>query len=141
MAKDIFHEAAKQALINDGWTVTHDPFHLNYFGKDLYIDLGAERLIAAQKENELIAVEVKSFISASLVYDFHLAMGQYLNYVRALQRKDPNRVLYLAITEFVYNSFFTHEDVQDSLAYHRVNMIIFNDNDNANPVVVYTIKH
>ena len=139
MAKDIFHEAAKQALINDGWLVTHDPFRLNYFGKDLYIDLGAERLIAAEKENELIAVEVKSFISASLVYDFHLAMGQYLNYVRALQRKDPNRVLYLAITEFVYHSFFTHEDVQDSLLYHRVNVIIFSDD--ANPTIIRIIKH
>jgi hypothetical protein len=25
MAKDLFHQAVKQALIKDGWTITSDP--------------------------------------------------------------------------------------------------------------------
>lgn len=28
MAKDIYHEAVREALIKDGWTITHDPFIL-----------------------------------------------------------------------------------------------------------------
>ncbi|MGB7441674.1 MAG: element excision factor XisH family protein [Coleofasciculaceae cyanobacterium] len=26
MAKDLFHQQVKTALIKDGWTITHDPF-------------------------------------------------------------------------------------------------------------------
>jgi XisH protein len=26
MARDIYHEHVKEALIKDGWTVTHDPY-------------------------------------------------------------------------------------------------------------------
>ena len=29
MAKDIYHNLVKQALENDGWTITHDPFYLS----------------------------------------------------------------------------------------------------------------
>jgi XisH protein len=28
MAKDLFHEAVKKALIKDGWTITDDPLRL-----------------------------------------------------------------------------------------------------------------
>jgi XisH protein len=28
MAKDIFHEIVKEALIKDGWTITHDPYQV-----------------------------------------------------------------------------------------------------------------
>ncbi len=46
----------------------------------MQIDLGAERLIAAQKQDERIAVEIKSFIAPSAIYEFHTALGQSLNY-------------------------------------------------------------
>ena len=26
-AKDIYHDTVKNALIKDGWTITHDPLH------------------------------------------------------------------------------------------------------------------
>ncbi|MBL7065471.1 MAG: hypothetical protein ISS49_14860 [Anaerolineae bacterium] len=26
--KDIFHTVVKRALVKDGWTVTHDPLHI-----------------------------------------------------------------------------------------------------------------
>ena len=48
-AKDIHHDAAKSVLINDGWTITHDPLSLKWGLKDLFVDLGAERLLAAEK--------------------------------------------------------------------------------------------
>ena len=27
-ALDIYHDAMKNALVKDGWTISHDPFHL-----------------------------------------------------------------------------------------------------------------
>ena len=127
MAKDIFHEAAKQALINGGWIVTHDPYELPLFGKSLKIDLGAERLIAAQRETELIAVEVKCFLGLSIIYEFHLALGQYLHYVLAMQNKEPERKVYLALPKPVYHLFFERDDVQESFTKHKVNLIVFDD--------------
>jgi hypothetical protein len=54
-AKDLFHEAVKNALIKDGWTITDDPLHLRISLKvDFYIDLGAEKMFAAEKGNEKI---------------------------------------------------------------------------------------
>jgi len=34
MAKDLIHEAVKNALINDGWDVTHDPFKIELIDDD-----------------------------------------------------------------------------------------------------------
>jgi hypothetical protein len=69
MAKDLFHDAVKNALIKDGWQITDDPFFLKIGGVELYIDLGAEKLIAAERDNQKIAVEIKSFISSSSLED------------------------------------------------------------------------
>jgi hypothetical protein len=37
-ARDIFHQAVKQALIKDGWTITADPLVVQIGSIDLYID-------------------------------------------------------------------------------------------------------
>ncbi len=61
-ARDLFHNAVVHALQKDGWTITDDPLTIRY-GKDrVSIDLGAERLLAAERGNEKIAVEIKSFL-------------------------------------------------------------------------------
>ena len=75
MAKDLFHETAKKSLENDGWTVTHDPFLIPINSRGIYADLGAERTLAAEKDKELILVEVKSFIGLSVITDFYKAIG------------------------------------------------------------------
>ena len=59
--RDIYHDVVKNALIKDGWTITHDPLILPYGGRNLYVDLGAEVPIGAEKDDRRIAVEVKSF--------------------------------------------------------------------------------
>jgi hypothetical protein len=64
-ARDTDHEAAKNALIQDGWTVTHDPYTMHVGRKDLFVDLGAEKLLAAEKAERKIAIEVKSFVGKS----------------------------------------------------------------------------
>lgn len=61
-AKDRFHDAVRAALVKDGWLITHDPLPLDFDSARVQIDLGAERLIAAQRGTEQIAVEVKSFL-------------------------------------------------------------------------------
>ena len=63
--KGLIHEAVKIALIKDGWNITHDPLFIEYGNEDMYVDLGAERLLAAERGAEKIAVEVKSFVGAS----------------------------------------------------------------------------
>jgi hypothetical protein len=60
-AKDRYHQTVKNALIKDGWTITNDPLHLRWGNKDMYVDLGAERLFSAEKEGQRIAVEIKTF--------------------------------------------------------------------------------
>ncbi len=77
-AKDIYHDTVKNALIKDGWTITDDPLVISIGKKDLFIDLGAEKLIAAEKDSKKIAVEIKSFIGSSQVNDLKNALGQYV---------------------------------------------------------------
>jgi hypothetical protein len=73
--KDRFHQAVKNALEKDGWTITHDPLSLKIGTLRLQVDLGAEKLIAAQKNNQKITVEIKSFLRASKITDFYQAFG------------------------------------------------------------------
>ncbi|MEH2378005.1 MAG: element excision factor XisH family protein [Nostoc sp.] len=54
-ALDIFHDVVKQALEKDGWLITNDPL-LRRFGElDMYTDLGAEKILAAERDEEKIA--------------------------------------------------------------------------------------
>lgn len=46
-AKDVFHEAVKNALIKDEWEITHDPLSVKLIKRNLFIDLGAEKIIGA----------------------------------------------------------------------------------------------
>ena len=127
MAKDLFHQAARAALEKDGWTVTHDPYTIKILDTTTNIDLGAERLMAAERGREQIAVEVKSFIGPSLTYDFHLAVGQYMNYRRALRKNDPQRLLFLGVTKDAYRIFFTKADVQEAVEEFDIRLFVFDD--------------
>ncbi|MEL6556067.1 MAG: element excision factor XisH family protein [Cyanobacteria bacterium J06621_11] len=124
--KDLFHEAVKRALQKDGWRITHDPFRIQISeAVKLKIDLGAENAIAAQRDQEKIAVEIKSFVSDSDISEFHTALGQYLNYVQALENKEPDRDLFLAVPVETYRDFFQMPFIQTSLTRHNVNIIIY----------------
>ncbi|ADB37594.1 element excision factor XisH family protein [Spirosoma linguale] len=134
MAKDIFHEAVKVALQKEGWTITHDPLMLEAFGTQIYVDLGAEQVIAAQRNTELIAVEIKSFLGNSYVYDFYQALGQYVAYLRALKLSEPERTLILAVPLKAYKGFFTKPDVQASLRDFNLNILVY---DNKKEIIVH----
>ncbi len=89
----------------------------------LKIDLGAESTIAAQRDHEKIAIEIKSFITDSDISEFHSALGQYLNYVQGLEDKEPDRTLYLAVPLETYDDFFQLPFIQKSLKRHAINLI------------------
>ena len=124
-ARDLFRDIVKQALEKEGWRITHDPLSLQVGGVEMYIDLGAERLIAAEKDGAKIAVEIKSFVAVSAIYEFHLAIGQYRNYQLALLQEDPERVLYLAVPEDAYDRLFTLQFIQDALRYNEVHYLVY----------------
>lgn len=73
-ARDMFHRQVRQALIKDGWTITDDPLIVQFGTLEMYIDLGAEKLIAAAKADAHIAVEIKSFSGSSVITEFHHAL-------------------------------------------------------------------
>lgn len=123
--KDKFHEAVKIGLRRDGWTITADPLYLEFGGVEMYVDLAAEKIIAADKDGRKIAVEVKSFTAPSLVAEFHTALGQFINYRTALQTKDPDRQLYLAVPEDTYWAFFTLPFTQAVIAQQRVKLLVY----------------
>ena len=106
-AKDIYHNTVKNALIKDGWQITNDPLILEYGGKDLFVDLGAEKLISAEKDNQKIAVEIKSFLGTSQVNDLEKAVGQYIVYRNILEEVEKERILYLAITQKSFKDIFS----------------------------------
>ena len=62
MARDRYHEAVRNALIKDGWTITDDPFFLKKkeVKMDYEIHLGAEKMLGAEKGVEKIVVEIKT---------------------------------------------------------------------------------
>ena len=124
-AKDQFHTLVKNALIDDGWTITHDPYRIELGFTDLYIDLGAERLIAAQRGIEKIAVEIKSFLASSTISEFHAAIGQFINYRLALEDDDPDRLLYLAVPENIYDRFFMYPFIQKSIKRNQISLIVY----------------
>ena len=101
-AKDIYHACVRNALLKEGWTITHDPYTITFGQKDVFVDLGAERLVAAEKGGERIAVEIKSFQGASDIRDLEMALGQYVFYRSLLTRMEPGRKLFLAIPQSVF---------------------------------------
>lgn len=127
-AKDIFHAAVRQALIKEQWVITADPLVIKINKVKLEIDLAAEKIFAAQKAGRKIAVEVKSFVSSSVISDFHLALGQFLNYRLALQMKEPDRRIYLAVPLDTFNSFFQEIFVQEAIKIYQIKLIIYEPN-------------
>ncbi len=112
MARDIIHNQVKNALIKDGWIITADPFQLEYQEFRLFVDLLAEQPFTAQKENQNIAVEIKSFVGQSFVYSLQQAIGQFTMYHKFLKKMMPEYQLFMAINEIIYYRYFEQNAVQ-----------------------------
>ena len=129
-AQDIYHDAVVRALTADGWIITHDPLSLSYGGRDLYVDLGAERTtIAAERDGQKVAIEIKSFLGSSPVRDLEEAVGQYQIYRTVLTEIDPGRVLYLAVPLRVYESLLAERFGQLIRQRLQLRLMVFDEHE------------
>ncbi len=125
-AKDAFHAVVKIGLHKDGWLITHDPYPLQAGTFNLAIDLGAQKVIAAQKQGLKIAVEIKSFLGPSNISEFYGALGQFIAYRTALRTQDPERILYLAVSRDIYERFFLTPFIQELVEQNQLYILIYN---------------
>jgi len=125
-ARDRYHDWVKETLVNAGWTISHDPLSISIGKLSVQIDLGLESLIGADQGTIKIAVEIKSFGNVSQITDFYAALGQYLCYRVALAEKHPDRTLYLAVPDPVYDLFFMEELIQKVLQTYPVKLLVYN---------------
>lgn len=129
-AKDRFHESVKRGLEKEQWAIAHDPLRIEFGEEDeVRIDLDAERLLGAERANEKIAVEVKSFLSDSALFDFHIALGQFLNYRLVLEMNEPERRLFLAVPIAAYESFFRRDLPQAAVRQYQVKLVVYDPVD------------
>ena len=111
--RDTIHNIVKQALVKDGWEITDDPYVISYGERFLFVDLGAVEvsqageLIGAQRQGRRIAVEIKELRGPSVIADLEQAIGQYVLYRLLLNKIDPERELYLAVSVIVYDEIFS----------------------------------
>jgi hypothetical protein len=124
-ARDTYHDQCKAALVKDGWRITHDPLRLPWGGTNMYVDLGAEEVVAAEKEGRKIAVEIKSFVGASQVEDLQKALGQFVMYRNVMRRAYPGWDLYLAVPETTYLELMHQPDGRYIIDEEKLLLIVF----------------
>lgn len=125
--KDVYHGTVIEALIADGWTITADPLLITYGGKDVYVDVGAEDTISAERAGQKIGVEIKSFVGASDVHELEVALGQYNLYRDILSEVEPDRVLYLAIPQRAHDGIFADPLGQLVVRRQQLRLIVFTE--------------
>lgn len=126
-AKDIYHDTVKRALEKDGWTITAENLQLPWGGTQTYIDIVADEVFVAEKEGRKIAVEVKSFVGKSNLSELEKAVGQFIIYRFAMRREDPDRKLFLAVGEKIYNKLFVNPDVIELIETEDLKVVVFNE--------------
>ncbi|MBK9013108.1 MAG: fatty-acid oxidation protein subunit alpha [Saprospiraceae bacterium] len=124
-AKDKYHDLVKDALIKDGWKITHDPLRFKTGEVEFKIDLGAEEVIGAEKGDSKMAVEIKvsSALRHCMIFE---ALGQFNSYVVGLETYEPDRVLFLAIPKRVYDFFFQKPGIQLIVKRNNLKIVVYN---------------
>jgi hypothetical protein len=123
-AKDTYHDAVKNALIKDGWTITFDPYPIKYEEVKLVADLAGEKTISATREGQKIVLEIKSFLSRSPMREFETALGQYLIYQTFLSITHPDHKIYLVVGKNIYEKFFTQVAIELILQKYQVLLLV-----------------
>ena len=136
--RDTLHFALRRTLEKDGWEITSDPLILELEQTILKADLGAEKIFTAEKEGRKIAIEVKDFDSSSAISELEKTMGQIQLYQWALETQEPDRILFLAISETVYISQFQRLIFKLVIQRSRINLLIFEPNQE---VIIKWITH
>ncbi|MEM8639973.1 MAG: element excision factor XisH family protein [Cyanobacteria bacterium P01_G01_bin.54] len=122
---DTYHNVVRVALVKAGWKITHDPFVIEFEDLTVYADLGAEKIIAAEKDTQKIAVEIKVFRSPSPVTELERAIGQYYLYWTFINKQESDRALYLAIPERTYENFFQRTSIQTFIQERKISFFVF----------------
>ena len=104
---DFYHETVKTALVKDGWTITDDPMPLYFEPKNLFVDLGGEKVISVQKGATKIAIEIKNFLAPSYMNELEKAVGQYIVYQIILAKDKPDVKLYLGVEKSAFEQIFS----------------------------------
>ena len=122
--KDEIHDAIKNALIKDGWTIIADPLVIAYDDVQAFADLAAERTLAAEKEGRRIAVEIKTFQRASPIRDFEEALGQYTFYRELLALANLDYALHLAVSDEANTRVFERKALREITARSGIALIV-----------------
>lgn len=136
--RDNLHFPLRRTLEKDGWIITSDPLILVLGQTLLKADLGAEKLFTAEKEGRKIAVEIKDFDASSVISELEKTMGQLQLYQWALEEQEPERQLFLAISQSVYTSQFQRPIFQIAIQRNKINLLIYNPDQE---VIVKWITH
>ncbi|MEZ4681424.1 MAG: element excision factor XisH family protein [Caldilineaceae bacterium] len=122
--RDKFYQVVCDALEAEGWIITHKEY---VFDADpqLETDLGAERLIVAERRLEKIAVEIKSFLLESQAAELEKAVGQYGLYRKLLEIQEPERKLYLAVPVHAYEGIFARQVDQLAVEIFELELLVY----------------
>ena len=82
-------------------------------------------MIAAERSNQKVLVEIKSFLAESIPNEFHTALGQYLDYELGLEDFDAERIAFLAIPDKIFDKIQKIPFLIKSLTRYKVKVITF----------------
>lgn len=136
--RDSLHFSLRQTLEKDGWTITADLLILVLEQVVLRADLAAEKTFAAEKEGRKIAIEVKDFTAVSGVSELEKTMGQLQLYQWALEVQEPERLLFLAISQMAYLRYFQKPLFQLAVRRNKINVLVY---DPGEEVIVQWLTH
>jgi hypothetical protein len=136
--RDSLHISARRTLEKDGWMITDDPLVLVLEKTILKADLGAEKFFTADKGNQKIAVEIKDFDTPSVISELEKTMGQLQLYQWALEGQEPDRQLFLAISENIYLKHFQKPIFQLVLDRKKINLLVYEPEQE---VIIQWITH
>ncbi|MFM5887858.1 MAG: element excision factor XisH family protein [Dolichospermum sp.] len=70
---------------------------------------------------------LKFLLRTSKIADFYGALGQYLSYKIALEENEPERILYLAVSDSIYQSLFGGFLIQKVLQNYPVKLVVYDE--------------